>query len=229
LPIDKIPFQEVLYLITTGWNGVETIIRGSSNGNGAMEQNIKAETLIAVSLVVFGVLGAVAFLVPFEDQNTRVFFIGLAAALTAINIFGLFMVWRSTPTIVDEVFLMTPTGMLLKHYTRRLRPDQDEDILAGMLSAVQTFIKESFDEAGGKLNEIRFENYDIVISHSKNVVIAAIISTKKPEKLRTQLQSATNDIETQFGEKLSHWNGDKAELGDVDVLMKKFLAGKYRR
>jgi hypothetical protein len=192
-----------------------------------MEQNVKAETLIAVSLAVFGVLGAVAFLVPFENQDTRVFFIGLAAALTAINIFGLFMVWRSSPTIVDEVFLMTPNGMLLKHYTRRLRPDQDEDILAGMLSAVQTFIKDSFDESGGKLNEIRFENYDIVISHSKNVVIAAIISTKKPEKLRIQLESATDDIEARFGEKLSHWSGDRAELGEVDALMKRFLAGKY--
>jgi hypothetical protein len=194
----------------------------------AMEQNIKAETLMAISLAIFGVLGAVAFLVPFESQDTRLFFIGLAAMLTAINVFGLIMVWRSNPTIVDEVFLMTPTGMLLKHYTRRLRPDQDEDILAGMLSAVQTFIKESFDEAGGKLNEIRFENYDIVISHSKNVVLAAIISTKKPERLRNQLEWATNDIEAQFGEKISRWNGDRKDLGDVDVLMKKFLAGKYR-
>ena len=192
-----------------------------------MDQNIKAETLIAVSLAVFAVLGAIAFLVPFENRESRLFFIGLAAALTAINVAGLFMVWRSTPTIVDEVFLMTPTGMLLKHYTRRLRPDQDEDILAGMLSAVQTFIKDSFDEAGGKLNEIRFENYDIIISHSKNVVIAAIISTKKPERLRNQLESATNDIEAKFGEQLSHWNGDRKELGDVDLLMKKFLAGKY--
>jgi len=192
-----------------------------------MEQNIRAESLIGISLAIFGVLGAVAFLVPFENQDTRVFFIGLAAALTAVNVFGLFMVWRSNPTIVDEVFLMTPDGKLLKHYTRRLRPDQDEDILAGMLTAVQTFIKDSFDEAGGKLNEIRFENYDILISHSKNVVLAAILSTKKPERLRNQLESATNDIETQFGERISHWSGDRHDLGDVDILMKKFLAGKY--
>jgi len=193
-----------------------------------MEQQVKVETLMAVSLTIFAALGAVAFLVPFQDQGTRLFFIMFAAVLTAINVFGLFMVWQSSPTIVDEVFLMTTNGMLLKHYTRRLRPDQDEDILAGMLSAVQNFIRDSFDEAGGKLNEIRFENYDIVISHSKNVVIAAIISTKKPERLRTQLESATNDIEQQFGERISHWNGDRAELGEVDVLMKKFLAGKYR-
>jgi hypothetical protein len=193
-----------------------------------MEQDIRIETLIVMSVAIFLVMGVVAFMVPFEDTNTKLFFIGVVAALTAINVVGLFMVWRSSPTIVDEVFLMTPTGMLLKHYTRRLRPDQDQDIMAGMLTAVQNFVRDSFDEAGGKLNEIKFENYDILISHSKNVVIAAIISTKKPERLRLQLKIATDDLERQYGEQISHWSGDKKELGDVDLIMKKFLSGKYR-
>jgi hypothetical protein len=193
-----------------------------------MEQDIKFETLIIMSFAVFVVLAVIAFLVPFENNDTRLFFMALAAVLTSINVIGLLTVWRSSPTIVDEVFLMTTTGMLLKHYTRRLRPDQDTDILAGMLTAVQNFIRDSFDEAGGKLNEIRFENYDILISHGKNVVLAAIISTKKPEKLRNQLRNATDDLEKQFGERISHWTGDKKDLGDVDPLMKKFLAGKYK-
>ena len=193
-----------------------------------MERDIKVETLIVMSLAIFSVLAIVAFVVPFEDTSSKLFFVGVVAALTAINVYGMFMVWHSSPTIVDEVFLMTPNGMLLKHYTRRLRPDQDEDILAGMLTAVQNFIKESFD-SGGRLNEIRFENYDILISHGQNVVIAAIISTKKPERLRDELKSATADIEKHFGEKISKWSGDKRELGDVDAIMKKFLSGKYRR
>jgi hypothetical protein len=193
-----------------------------------MERDIKVETLIVMSLAIFSVLAIVAFFVPFEDTNSKLFFVGVVAALTAINVYGMFMVWHSSPTIVDEVFLMTPNGMLLKHYTRRLRPDQDEDILAGMLTAVQNFIKESFD-SGGRLNEIRFENYDILISHSQNVVIAAIISTRKPERLRDELKSATADIEEHFGEKISKWSGDRRELGDVDAIMKKFLSGKYRR
>jgi len=193
-----------------------------------MEQDIKIETLIVMSVAIFAVLAVVAFVVPFEDDSTRVFFMGLAAALTAINVVGLLMVWRSSPTVVDEVFLMTPTGMLLKHYTRRLRPDQDEDILAGMLTAVQNFIKESFDEAGGRLNEIRFENYDILISHGKNVVLAAIISTKKPERLRNQLRNATEDIERVLGDKLKDWKGDKRDLSGIDPLMKRFLAGSYK-
>ena len=193
-----------------------------------MEQDIKTETLIVMSVAIFATLGIVAFVVPFADQTTRLFFILVVAVLTGTNVVGLLTVWRSSPTIVDEVFLMTPSGMLLKHYTRRLRPDQDEDILAGMLTAVQNFVRESFDEAGGRLNEIRFENYDILISHSKNIVIAAIISTKKPERLRDQLKTATEDLEKQYGEMISHWSGDKKELGDVDLLMKRFLSGKYR-
>jgi len=193
-----------------------------------MEQDIKIETLILMSVVVFAVLAVIAFVVPFENDDTRLFFMGLAAALTAINVVGLLSVWRASPTVIDEVFLMTPTGMLLKHYTRRLRPDQDEDILAGMLTAVQNFVRESFDEAGGRLNEIRFEHYDILISHRKNVVVAAIISTKKPEKLRNQLNNVTDDIELRFGEAIKNWSGDKKELGDVDIAMKRFLSGKYK-
>jgi hypothetical protein len=194
-----------------------------------MEQDIKIETLVVLSVVVFITLAVTTFVIPYEDQQTKLFFVGLAAILASINVAGFFMIWRSSPTIIDEIFLMTPTGMLLKHYTRRLRPDQDEDILAGMLTAVQTFVKESFDESGGRLKEIKFENYDIVISHSKSVVIAAIISTKKPEKLRSQLKLVTEDIEAKFGDKLKHLGGDKHELGDVDILMKRLLGGKYRR
>jgi len=193
-----------------------------------MEQDIKIETLIVMSVAIFVVLALIAFVVPFENDDTRLFFMGLAAALTAINVVGLLSVWRASPTVIDEVFLMTPTGMLLKHYTRRLRPDQDEDILAGMFTAVQNFVRESFDEAGGRLNEIRFEHYDILISHRKNVVVAAIISTKKPEKLRNQLNNVTDDIELRFGEAIKNWSGDKKELGDVDAAMKRFLSGKYK-
>ena len=193
-----------------------------------MERDIKLGTLVLMTVAIFATLAVTAFVVPFEDDLTRMFFVGLAAALASINIAGFFMIWRSSPTIIDEIFLMTPDGLLLKHYTRRLRPDQDENIMAGMLTAVQNFIKESFDEHGGKLKEIRFENYDILISHSKNVVVAAIISTAKPEKLRTQLKIVTEELEQRFGEKLATWSGDKNEIGGVDSVMKQLISGKYR-
>jgi hypothetical protein len=194
-----------------------------------MEKDVKIGTLAVMSISIFVVLVITAFVIPFEDDVTRLFFVGLATALASINIAGFFMIWRSSPTIIDEIFLMTPTGLLLKHYTRRLRPDQDEHIMAGMLTAVQNFIKESFDEHGGRLKEIRFENYDILVSHSKTVVIAAIISTKKPEKLRLQLKEVTEEIEEQFGDRLTEWSGDMRDIAGVDHVLKQLISGKYRR
>jgi hypothetical protein len=193
-----------------------------------MKRDVKIETLIVMSVCVFFALAVTAFIVPFEDNNTRVFFVALAAVLVSINVAGFFMVWQSSPTIIDEIFLMTPTGMLLKHYTRRLRPDQDADILAGMLTAVQNFVRESFEETGGRLKEIRFESYDILLTYSKNVVLAAVISTKKPEKLRNQLKAAASDLEAQFGERISRWSGDRSDLVEIDTVMKKLISGKYR-
>ena len=140
-----------------------------------MDYDVKIGTLVLMSVGVFAALTLVAFVIDFPDDSSRLFFIALAAVLASINVGGMIIIWRASPTIVDEVFLMSSGGLLLKHYTRRLRPDQDQDIMAGMLTAVQNFIKESFDEAGGKLSEIRFENYDILISHSKSIIVAAIM------------------------------------------------------
>ena len=193
-----------------------------------MDYDVKIGTLVLMSVGVFAALTLVAFVIDFPDDSSRLFFIALAAVLASINVGGMIIIWRASPTIVDEVFLMSSGGLLLKHYTRRLRPDQDQDIMAGMLTAVQNFIKESFDEAGGILNEIRFENYDILISHGKNIVVAAIISTKKPERLRSQLKTATDEIERTLGDKIANWNGERKDLTGIDPIMKKFLSGHYK-
>ena len=193
-----------------------------------MDYDVKIGTLVLMSVGVFAALTLVAFVIDFPDDSSRLFFIALAAVLASINVGGMIIIWRASPTIVDEVFLMSSGGLLLKHYTRRLRPDQDQDIMAGMLTAVQNFIKESFDEAGGMLNEIRFENYDILISHGKNIVVAAIISTKKPERLRSQLKTATDEIERTLGDKIANWNGERKDLTGIDPIMKKFLSGHYK-
>ena len=59
-------------------------------------------------------------------------------------------------------------------------------------------------------------------------MVAAIISTKKPERLRNQLKNVTEDIELRFGEAIKNWSGEKKELGEVDLAMKRFLSGKYK-
>ena len=176
-----------------------------------------------LTAVVAVVLISTIVLTQGQSGEVQLFIVSMNTVLIAMNIVGFFMVWQSAKTVVDEVFVMTPSGVLMKHYSRRLRPDRDEDILAGMLTAVQNFVRESFDTAGGRLNEIRFENYDIIITYGDNLVLAAVISTKNPQKLKEKLSDATMEIEKQYGDRLKNWNGDLSQLSPIDTVMRRFL------
>lgn len=183
---------------------------------------IKYQTIMMLTALVAVILISTIVLTYGQSPEVQLFIIAMNTVLIAMNIIGFFMVWQST-TVVDEVFVMTPAGVLLKHYSRRLRPDRDEDILAGMLTAVQNFVRESFDTAGGKLNEIRFENYEIIISYSENLVLAAVISTKNPQKLKNKLTDAAQEIERHYGDRLKKWQGDLSELRAIDNVMRRLL------
>ncbi|MEM2839861.1 MAG: hypothetical protein QW505_04955 [Thermoplasmata archaeon] len=185
--------------------------------------DIKYQTIMMLTAVVAVVLISTLVLTQGQSPEVQLFIVSMNTVLIAMNIIGFFMVWQSGKTIVDEVFVMTPAGVLIKHYSRRLRPDRDEDILAGMLTAVQNFVRESFDTAGGRLNEIRFENYDIIITYGDNLVLAAVISTKNPQKLKDKLSDATMEIERQYGDKLRNWNGDLSQLSSIDNVMRRLL------
>ena len=186
-------------------------------------EDTRYQTIMLMTAIIAVILVLSVVLLSSQSSEIKLFIILLNTLLVSMNVIGFFLIWGSVGTLVDEVFVMTPSGMLLKHYTRRLRPDQDENILAGMLTAVQNFIKDSFDEVGGRLREIRFENYDIMISYSDNVVLAAVIATKHPQKLRERLTSITNEIERVYGHKLKDWTGDISELKHLDLIMKRLL------
>src|SRR2546422_5425033 len=51
---------------------------------------------------------------------------------------------KPSDAIVEDVFLLNhKDGLLIKHETRRLRPDVDTDILSGMLTAVQAVLEDA--------------------------------------------------------------------------------------
>src|SRR2546425_426264 len=111
----------------------------------------------------------------------------LAAALGGMFLF-LFMRQRGAPKpapaaaekpkgdgLIEDVFLLYNDGLLIKHETRRLKPDVDSDILSGMLTAVQAFVKDSFRSEDAELNEMTFGQMHILLGRGEWLILAAII------------------------------------------------------
>ena len=129
---------------------------------------------------------------------------------------------------VEDVFLLHRSGLLLKHYTKRLRPNMDSDVLSGMLVAVQEFIKDSFRGEGGQLDEVRFGDMRIKILEGKWTIIAALIRGEATEEHRRQMRAALKDLETRYEDLLIDWDGTMDRIPEVDRIMTRLIEGGYR-
>lgn len=136
--------------------------------------------------------------------------------------------WMEKPTIVDEIFLLHRSGLLMKHYTRRIKPDLDTDILSSMLVAVQEFVKDSFRGEKGALDELKFGELRIIIARGKHALLASVVTGEHPEDIVPQLRMALKDIEKKHGRALANWSGTEQDIHGVDTVMKDLIKGEYR-
>ncbi len=138
-----------------------------------------------------------------------------------------FVVMNRRKPVIDEVFFLHRSGELIRHYTRRMKPDVDSDILSGMLVAVQDFVSDTFKFRKGELNQLKFGEYRIAIIRCKNAILAAVTAGPEPKKLESQLREVCKEIETKLGGKLEKWSGMPDELSDADDIVKKLIIDKY--
>jgi hypothetical protein len=137
---------------------------------------------------------------------------------------------EGTPYSIDEIFVMTQEGILVQHFTAKSASAIDEDILAGMLTAVQMFIKDTFGGSAGEgtLDELSLGDFKIMIGRGSYITISAILSGEETDLVRPQLDAMVEDIETMYKDVLEDWDGDMASVGSIQDNIKSFVEGKYQ-
>jgi OOP family OmpA-OmpF porin len=130
-------------------------------------------------------------------------------------------------TYVEEVFLLHRSGLLIRHLTRRLKPHVDSDVLTGMLRAVQEFVRDSFREERGELNEMAFGEMRISICSGRHVVMAIVTRGEKPVDVMDQMRAAIEDLEAEHGDELKEWDGMMDRVDFVDNHLRRLLEGGY--
>jgi uncharacterized repeat protein (TIGR01451 family) len=159
---------------------------------------------------------------------------GASLLLAVAGLVGLRVLRARREAVIDEIFLLHRDGLLIKHYTRRVRPDIDSDILSGMLIAVQNFVNESFIGAEGlqkegQLDELRFGEFKLVIERGKWIVVAAVLSGDPSGRVKDEVRVAIRDLEAALGAALEGWSGEMKSVEGADAFMQDLITGKYRR
>lgn len=125
---------------------------------------------------------------------------------------------------INDVFVMYKDGLLISCCTRDLSPTVDEDILAGMLMAIQDFVKVSFGALGDSiLHSIRFGDRQIIIERGDHIITAMVVSGELPPHLQDQTIDVIKEIEDRYGVHLTDWNGNLTELKGVTEIIRKLI------
>ncbi len=116
--------------------------------------------------------------------------------------------------VIDEIFLIHLSGILIAHATRRLKPDQDDTILSAMLVAIQSFVQESFkDEGDAGLREIAFGKRRIMLERGNHLLLAVVVAEDLEvaptdlERTRGEMNEVILAVESGYKDVLEDWDG----------------------
>src|SRR6202046_4585305 len=131
---------------------------------------------------------------------------------------------------VEQVFLIhQQTGLVLNHVTAPTVATQDPAMIAGMLSAIQQFVRDSFDSKNEEtLDSMNVGELEVWIGEGPDAVIAAVIRGHAPADYRLAMKEALEEIQRHHSTELANFKGDAAPFRSADEILSRLLATQHR-
>ncbi len=126
---------------------------------------------------------------------------------------------------ITDVFLIHKSGILIRYKGSTLKENSDQDIISGMLTAVQSFITDSFADGAKKekddwkLNQLRLGGHEIMIECGKYVFLTVIYTGTPGRRLQKLLLHTIAKIENKYGTVLNNWCGRFDLLEGIEDLI----------
>jgi len=132
---------------------------------------------------------------------------------------------------VEQIFLIhKKTGIVLEHVVIEDAIIQDPDLVSGMLTAIQDFVKDSFSfNSDDDLETLRIgSDRTIWIEKGEYALIASVIRGTPPLDLRVQYQELIEEIHIKSSAALEHFNGDPSLFAIFREALKDGLVSKAK-
>lgn len=143
-----------------------------------------------------------------------------------------------TPPKILAAYFVTPDGMMISRYERE-QSGLDADIFSSMLSAVDNFVKDSFQQQSGEtkeenpkegLNILQRGENTIQLSRGENGVLAVIYEGSVSDEIESDIDELNSRIHQKYNSELAKWNGkmNLPFIADIEDSMKNFLFDSKR-
>ncbi|GET42680.1 OmpA family protein [Microseira wollei] len=151
-------------------------------------------------------------------------------ALQTGKSFGEVVMLRTLLYRVEQVFLIhKQTGLLLQHIVAEGVVAMDADLVSAMLTAIQDFVRDSFNPAtSNTLETLQYGDLTIWIEQGPYAILAGIIKGNAPKELRLTFQEAIEKIHLRQGNALRNFQGDTATFAAILPYVEACLQQRYK-
>lgn len=131
---------------------------------------------------------------------------------------------------VEQIFLIhQPSGLLLQHAVAESLPAKNGDMVSGMLTAIQDFVRDSFAvRQGDQLDSLQVGDLTVWVEQAPHVALAAVIRGNPPQQYRQVLQELLERICRERGTKLAEFTGDTASFAGLEGPLQKGMRAQYK-
>lgn len=128
---------------------------------------------------------------------------------------------------VEELFLIhKPSGLLIAHLAYPGLPEKgDKDAIAGMMSAIHSFSRDSLmTDTADSLEAIDLGGRLLRLVQGPHAMLACVNRGTTPPSFLAKARETLDGIHRQFYHNLRKYSGDAAELKDVNYMLEHLLA-----
>lgn len=131
---------------------------------------------------------------------------------------------------VEQVFLIhKKNGLPIGHAVAPSVAMQDPSLVSGMLSAIQDFVRDSFDTAKGQgVNRMNVGDLDVLVEIGPYAILAAVIRGVAPRTVHNRMQETLEKIHAEYSKELERFDGDTAPFVNVHKELSECLEAKFK-
>ncbi len=139
---------------------------------------------------------------------------------------GELLLLDSLPFMVDEIFMLErDSGILLASASRDESEKVDRDMVGGMLTAINEFVRTAFNSGKQReLDEIKYGKHRIVIRASQYFFLAFVINGAPTLEFMNATDSLAYSLHIKYRNRLKKFNGDTAEFGNTIPVFNEFMS-----
>jgi hypothetical protein len=142
------------------------------------------------------------------------------------------VVLRSLLYRVEQVFLIhRNSGLLLQHVVSlgaTGRDTKDPEMVSGMLTAIQDFVRDSVSGVDNNLETVRMGEIEVVLAYGSDAILAGFVRGVAPRRLRRVFQDTLDAIEHKKAEALHTFSGDTSPFESCRPQLQACLLGHGR-